>query len=454
MKIESINPETGRSIKTFNEVLAEDIPDIVIKAKKAQKHWASLSRNERIKVILKLSGIIEREKDQIAEIVFEEAGFLKSDTLGEITGDILIGIESHIKDYEAVKELDYSNESYQSKVQFIPQGVIGHIGIWNYPVWQTFITAIPALLAGNAIIYKLSEFTTMTGLKIAEIIWEAGVPKDVFIPVIGGPEIGQVIVRSGVDMIVFTGGSVTGSKIIKEAGTRPLLLELSGNDAGIICEDCNLELTIKGVVWGSFLHGGQVCTRIKRVFVERGISDKFLDGYLKQTKKLKIGEHIAPLIRAESREKVDSQVQKAIKDGAKLLSGGNRVPGKGFYFEPTILLYEESNMKMYEDEIFGPVALVQIVENLDEAIEKANDTKYGLGATVWSQNQDKAEKIAEKLDVGMVWINDSNAALPGGIYYGGIKQSGIASSQSRILAFMKKKMILANKEIEVRDWWF
>jgi len=454
MKIESINPRTGRSIKTFNEIKAEDIPDIVIKAKKAQKHWASIPKDERINVILKLSEIIEREKDQIAEIVFEEAGFLKSDTLGEIMGDILIGVESHIMDYNAVKELDFSNETFESKVQFIPQGVIGHIGIWNYPVWQTFITAIPALLAGNAIIYKLSEFTTMTGLKIAEMIWESGVPKDVFIPVIGGSTVGQKIVKSGVDMIVFTGGSGTGSKIIKEAGTKPLLLELSGNDAGIICEDCDLEQAVKGVMWGSFLHGGQVCTRIKRVFVEHAISEKFIKGYLEQAKSLKIGEHVTPIIRAEAREKVYNQVQDATKGGAKLLLGGNRISGNGFYFEPTILLYEDSNMKMYENEIFGPVALVQIVENVDEAIEKSNDTKYGLGATIWTQDQLKAQKIAEKLDVGMVWINDSNAALPGGIYYGGTKQSGIASSQNRILSFMKKKTILANREIEVRDWWF
>ncbi|MEI7690731.1 MAG: aldehyde dehydrogenase family protein [bacterium] len=454
MKIESINPRTGKSIETFEEIKTDELSEIIIKSKKAQKSWARLPSEERIKVILKLSEIIDREKEQIAEIVFEEAGFLRTETLGEITGDILIGIESHIMDYNAVKELDFSNETFESKVQFMPQGVIGHIGIWNYPVWQTFITAIPALLVGNAIIYKLSEFTTMTGLKIAEMIWESGVPKDVFIPVSGGSTIGQEIVKSDVDMIVFTGGSGTGNKIIKEAGTKPLLLELSGNDAGIICEDCDLKQTIKGVIWGSFLHGGQVCTRIKRVFVERDISEKFLDGFLEQTKRLKIGEQIAPLIRAEAREKVDDQVQESIKGGAKLLLGGNKSSREGFYFEPTILLYEDSNATMYEDEIFGPVALVQIVENVDEAIKKSNDTKYGLGATIWTRDQKKAMFIAEKLDVGMVWINDSNAAIPGGVYYGGIKESGIASSQKRVMSFMKKKMIISNSKAEIRDWWY
>ncbi len=453
MKIKSINPRTGKLIKSFDEISKNDIQITLDKAKLAQVKWASYSKQERIAIIRRLKIILKREETCIANIVYEEVGFSKADTLSEISGDILIGIDTHIEDYKEIKTADYSSETCQAEVQFIPQGVVGHIGIWNYPVWQTLITAVPALLAGNAIIYKLSEYATMTGLKIAEIIWEAGVPKDVFIPIIGGPKVGEALVKSNVDMIVFTGGTKTGNSIIKNAQTKPLLLELSGNDAGIVCDDCDLDQTIRGMVYGGFLHSGQVCTRIKRIFVMRNISDKFIEGYLKKAEKLKIGEEISPLIRNEAREKIDYQVKAAIKNGAKPLLGGHIILSPGFYYEPTVLLCDKQK-DMYKDEIFGPVTLIQIVENLEEAINLANSTDYGLGASVWTKNPKVAMEVAEQLEVGMVWINDSNLAIPGGIYYGGIKQSGIATAQSRIMSFMKKKMIIANSKAIVRDWWY
>ena len=289
---------------------------------------------------------------------------------------------------------------------------------------------------------------------MAEMIWQAGVPKDVFIPVIGGPEIGRALVAANIEMVVFTGGTQTGNEIIKAAGTKSLLLELSGNDAGIICADCNLEQTVKGVVFGSFLHSGQVCTRIKRIFVVKDISERFIKEFVQKTKKLVIGKEIAPLIREEARVKVASQVELAIKAGAKLLIGGNKMINDGYYFEPTILFYTDTKTKIYADEIFGPVALVQVVENEAEAIRLANDSIYGLGATIWSLDEAKAYAIADQLTVGMVWINDSNAAIPGGNYYGGIKGSGIASSQNRVMSFMKKKMIISNQKAEIREWWY
>ncbi len=453
MKIYSINPRTDKVIKEFDETPLAKVYQAIERAKKAQKMWANRKREERIAILLKLKKIIDREKNEIAELVYKEAGFNKGETLGEITGDILLSFESHLVDYEKVQTLDYSTETSTAKVKFIPLGVVGQIGIWNYPFWQTFITAIPALLVGNAIIYKLSEYTTMTGLKMAELIWEAGVPKDVFIPILGGPKVGQELVKSNVDMIVFTGGSKTGLDIIKEAKTKPLLLELSGNDAAIICHDCDMELTVKGIVYGSFLHSGEVCTRIKRIFIMKTLAEEFIDRFIKGTEKLTIEAEISPLIRKEALEKVDDQVKEAIDLGAELLLGGEKFIEEGYFYKPTILFYKDSKRKMYKEEIFGPVVQIQVVEDEREAIVLANETRYGLGATIWSTDIKKAETIADQLEVGMVWINDSNAAIPGGVYYGGVKASGIANSQNRVKAFMKKKMLIENDRLEIKEWW-
>lgn len=454
MKIQSINPRTGKGIKTFPSITPKELRNAISGAKLAQVDWASRSKEERIAIILKLKDIIEREKDNIVDLVFEEAGMPKEETTAEIVDDILVGIDGFIEDYKNVSELDYSDEVFDSKVEFISQGVVGHIGIWNYPVWQTMITAIPALLVGNAIVFKSSELTTLVGIKIAGMIWEAGVPKNVFSLVIGGGDIGRRIVKSDVDMIVFTGGIDTGKDIIANADIKPLLLELSGNDAGIVCSDCDLNQAIKGITFGSFLHGGQVCTKIKRIFVLKEIAEEFIKGLLKETKKLRIGKDIAPMIRAGARNKVHNQVSEAIKARGKILLDGNPVKGDGFYFEPTIILYESSKIEMFKEEIFGPVAQVQIVESEEEAIRLANDSIYGLGATVWTKDIEKANKIAAKLDVGTVWINDSNCPIPTGVYSGGVKQSGIASSQNRIMSFLKKKTIIANPKCESRMWWF
>lgn len=454
MKIKSINPRTDTVIKEFESTSQKNIVDTVKNAKKAQKDWATLPTRDRVAAIQKIAKIIERDLDEVVDLIYEECGMPKEETEGAIADDILAGVDRFIEDYKSVKTLDYSDEVFESKVEFIPQGVVGHIGIWNYPFWQTMITAIPALLTGNAVVYKPSELASMVGEKAASIIWEAGVPKDVFNLVLGGSEEGRAIVESDVDMIVFTGGIETGNEIIKKAGIKPLLLELSGNDAAIVCEDVNMEQAIKGILWGGLLHGGQVCIRIKRVFVPEKIAEDFVKRYVEGVKKLKLGKEISPLIRDQARDKVDNQVKEAIKSGAKILTGGKKATIDGYYYEPTVLFYKDSDLKMYGEEIFGPVVQIQVVKNEDEAIRLANDSVYGLGATVWSKDTKKAEEIARSLETGTVWINDSNCPIPCAVYCGGEKQSGIASSQNRIMSFLKKKTIINNSKCETREWWY
>jgi len=316
------------------------------------------------------------------------------------------------------------------------------------------VTTIPALLTGNSIVYKPSEYVTMTGLKIAEMIHEAGIPDYVYITLMGGEDIGRAIVRSNVDMISFTGGIDTGLEIIRNAGIKPLNLELGGNDPAIVCTDCDIDQTVKGILWGTFLHGGQVCIRIKRVYVVKDIADEFIERLVNETKKLKIGKDISPLIRESERQKVHRKVQDAISKGAKLLTGGKIVEGKGFFYEPTILLYDNDELEVVKKETFGPVCSIRIVENEDEAIKLANNSSYGLGGSVWTKDIEKGSRIAEKMETGNVWINDSNVSIPCGVYWGGIKNSGIASAQNRIMIFLKKKVVITNKNVVEREWWY
>lgn len=458
MKIQSINPATGEIIHEFESASGQDVDDAIKRAKIAQKRWAVQSKEDRIKILHKLKGILEKNKDEIFSIINEEAGHLIEES-ESVYLDILEGIEYYCDKYNKIQNLDFSlNAEVQpetnAEVQFIPHGVIGHIGIWNYPFWQTMITAIPALLTGNAVIFKPSEFTTKIGLKIADYIHEAGVPKDVYIPLTGGADVGKRIVKSDVDAIVFTGGIDTGKEVMKNAGIKPLILELSGNDAAIVCSDCDLQQTVRGIAFGTFLHSGQVCIRIKRVYVVKDAAEKFINELVAFSKTLRIGEHITPMIRDDARKNVHRVVEDAISKGAKLLLGGRIPKGEGYFYPPTILQVDNDNLEVISKETFGPVCSIMAVESEEEAIEFANKGEYGLGGSVWTQDYNKGKKIAEQLDTGTVWINDSNIPLVCGEYGQGMKSTSIASSQERIMMFLKKRNVISFNSNKCREWWF
>jgi acyl-CoA reductase-like NAD-dependent aldehyde dehydrogenase len=341
-----------------------------------------------------------------------------------------------------------------ARLSFHPHGVIGHIGVWNFPFWQTMITAIPALLTGNAVVYKPSELSTGTGLKIAELVHEAGFPTELYIPVIGGPDVGRMLVTSDVDALAFTGGMATGLDITRNAGIKPLVLELSGNDAAIVCADADIELAARGIAYGTFSRGGQICIRIKRVYAHEAIADELLERLVDIATRLDVEKDIGPLIREGARERVMSAVDEALKGGAELLCGGIALPGPGFYYLPTVLRHSDDRLSVVHNETFGPVCPVRVVHTDLEAIALANDSPYGLGATVWTRDCHKGELIARQLEAGNIWINECVRTLPGGEYFQGWKQSGIPSSMSRLQMFTKKQMVVINRSPDPRVHWF
>ena len=438
--------------------MESDVGAALESARSCQRKWyEGADRDDREVCIRQLGSILTREKDHIADLVHEECGFPRNAVLGECNSAIA-GVEHYIEEYSRFHDeafpLDASWIDTKATIQYIPHGVIGHIGIWNFPIWQTMITAIPGLLTGNAIVFKPSELATMSGLKVAEMVHEAGFPKDLFIPLIGGGDVGKVMVRSGFDALVFTGGIETGEEIARNAGIKPMILELSGNDAGIVCSDADVETAARGVCSGTFGRAGQICIRIKRVYVHKNVADHFIHRVVDITSRIDPRTNVGPLIREVARDKVDRVVKSAVADGAKLLLGGKKVEGPGFFYEPTVLLVDRDDLEVTRKETFGPVCSIMIVDDEDRAVMKANDTSYGLGATIWTEDQSKAMRLASSLEAGNVWINDCGRSLTCGEFFQGWKQSGIASSQRRIQMFLKKRSVIDHLKCEARPNWF
>jgi acyl-CoA reductase-like NAD-dependent aldehyde dehydrogenase len=459
MIVTSINPRTGERIRDFETSTPEQIDQAVIRATKAQLDWwEGRSREERADALQEMGRTFAKAKEQVVDIAFQEIGVPKR-PIAASYDSALRGIDHYISRYEEYRDRPFPLDqdlwvNTEACIRYEPHGVVGHIGVWNFPFWQTMITAIPALLAGNAIVFKPSEMTTGTGLKIAELIHASGVPEDVYVPIVGGAETGKRLVRSQVDALVFTGGMRTGESIIRDSGVKPLVLELSGNDPGIVCGDADIEQAARGVATGTFSRAGQVCIRIKRVYVLESIADAFLERLLAIASRIDVREQVGPLIREEARERVHRVVMDAVSRGAELLAGGRKDDGPGFFYEPTVLLIKDDSLEVIAQETFGPVCSIRLVRSEEEAVELANASPYGLGATIWTADMHRAGSLASRLRAGNIWVNEWGRTLPGGEYFQGCKRSGIAGSQDRLGLFLRKKTVISHQAKEPRPSWF
>jgi len=457
LKIQSINPSNGKIIKEFESATKDEMLSIVSRAKIAQKEWFSKSKEERISILQQMKASFEENQKELIATVNEECGFHKEE-VQDVVYDVMDGFDHYIEVYKQKDTIKFpiSQEVFPestSEIRFYPHGVIVQIGAWNYPLWQTMITAIPALLTGNAILFKPSERATKTGLLIAKIINSTkGFPEDVFIPIVGDSEQGKYLVKSDVDAIVYTGNIKTGKEIIQNAGTKPTILELSGNDAAIICADCDMEQTVEGIVSGAFLHSGQVCDRVKRIYIVKEIADEFIEKSVNKISNIK--NMITPLISKEAINKVNNQVQKTVKDGATILAGGKIVEKEGFYYEPTLLQLKHNDVECVKNEIFGPVVSLLIVDSEEEAIKLSNSTEFGLGTSIWTQDFHRASKISDECETGMIWVNDSNIPLVCGEYFQGWKSTSIPNASDRLSMFIKSKTIISFNSKNKRAWWF
>jgi acyl-CoA reductase-like NAD-dependent aldehyde dehydrogenase len=324
------------------------------------------------------------------------------------------------------------------------------------PIWAL----AAALIAGNTVVFKPSEHSSFVGLEIGKLFEEAGLPPGVLNILTGDGEVGKMLVRhEGIDMVTFTGSVSVGREIAEQCGKRLIKcsLELGGNDPAIVEPDVDLELAANGLVWGAFCNSGQVCVSANRVFVSQKIAEDLTKRIVQKTKALRVTTDFGPIVSAEQLVTIEEQVKDAVSKGATVLVGGQRLEHDGgFFYAPTVLTNVSSSMRLMTEECFGPILPIITVSNTKEAVELANLSTYGLGASVWTSDLVKGREIADKIESGMVWINDVNVAFPE-TPWGGIKCSGGGTDLSDwgLYEYVHRKHINVETSASTRrDWWY
>jgi acyl-CoA reductase-like NAD-dependent aldehyde dehydrogenase len=447
MKI--INPATEELIKDVQEDNQTSIQQKFEAAKKAQKAWAKVPLKERIACIAKFNELMLANADKIAADLTAEVGKPLDQAKGEINGGV--GRSQYFVDNSEkylAEEWAITEGGTKEKIIYEPLGVIANISAWNYPILVGVNVFIPALIGGNAVLYKPSEFSTLTGLNIADKLWEAGIPKDVFQIVIGGKDAGEALLDLPLDGYFFTGSYRTGKYIAERAAGKlvPVGLELGGKDPMYVCDDVDVKAAAASGVEGAFYNNGQSCCALERIYVHEKIYDAFVDAFIEEAKTMKMGlptedgAFIGPLTRPQQAEVLADQVADATAKGAKLLLGGKAADRPGYYFEPTVLTDVTHDMKVMMDESFGPIIGIQKVKDDAEAVELMIDTPYGLASSVFTPDQSRAEKIMAEMNSGTVYWNCCDRVSPF-VPWSGRGHSGLGSTLSHhgIRAFVQPK---------------
>ncbi len=433
--------------------------------------WSSWTVSRRAEIVRNAANILidlygeEGEETPLKRLISHEVGKRLPEADIEVieSSDIMGYYSENAVRLLAPKEPALNQKLWASKrsmIEYEPVGVVGIIKAWNYPLETPIWSLAPSLIAGNTVVFKPSEHSSFVGIEIGKIFEKAGIPKGVLNIVTGKKETGKHLARHGkVNLIDFTGSVETGRKIAIScsASLKKYRLELGGNDAAIVCRDADLELTSNGLVWGAFCNSGQVCVGIKRAFVDKTIFDTIVELIVNKTKSLVPTKDYGPLISEEQLVAVEGFVADALDKGAKILTGGKRLESQsGYYYPPTVLTGITADMRLMNEECFGPLLPIISVNNTEEAIILTNKSTYGLGASIWTSNKKNGVEVARRIQSGMVWINDVNVAFPE-TPWGGVKNSGVgfALSDQAIYGYIEYKHISIEESREnKRTWWF
>lgn len=448
MKI--INPATEELVGEVAVDSAEAIKSKYEKLRAGQAAWAAKPLQERLDIIVKFGEIVDANVDRLAALLTSEMGKPLWQAAGEIKG-----AKNRVKFLTDLAEKTLAEDwvtlegATKEKIAYEPLGVIGNISAWNYPYNVGYNVYLPALVAGNAMLYKPSEYTALTGIEMGKMLWEAGVPQDVFQVVIGGKEAGQTMLALPLDGYFFTGSYRTGKHIAQAVAHKlvPVGLELGGKDPLYVAEDvADVANVAAAAAEGVFYNTGQSCCAVERIYVNEKVYDAFVENFVTETKKLKSGDPtkegvwIGPLTRPEQIDVIQQQVNDAESKGAKVLLGGKKADGKGYYYEPTVVVDVKNDMPIMQEESFGPVIGIMKVKDDEEAIRLMNDTEYGLTAAVYTASKERADKMMGKLNAGTVYWNCCDRVSP---YtpWSGRKNSGLGSTLSAIgiRAFVQPK---------------
>ena len=446
-----LNPATRATVAKVPTDTPASIKEKYRMARAAQSAWAQVPSTERIDAMTAFREQIRARRDELAKILTSEVGKPITQSRNELNG-VLGRIDFFVNNAARVlkEEIVFADrgEKLEEKITWEPLGVVANISAWNYPYFVGANVFVPALLTGNAVLYKPSEFATLTGLEIARMLHASGVPREVFMPVIGGGEAGAMLVKQPVDGIFFTGSYATGSKIAAAAGKRMLKvqLELGGKDPVYVCDDVDIKTAAASIADGAFYNTGQSCCAVERVYVHAGIYSEFVAAFVATVRGFKVGDprddetYIGPLARKAQLAVLVRQVADAKKKGARLLVGGKPLARKGHYFGPTVFTDVNHAMELMREESFGPVIGLQKVKDDVEATRLMNDTRYGLTAGVYTRDRSRAEKILAQLKSGSAYWNCCDRVSPR-LPWSGVGHSGIGLTLSRygIQTFMRPK---------------
>ncbi len=472
-RVISRNPATGETLCEFECASAAEVGAAVERARAAQPAWASVGVRARVEILRRFQRLLHQKKDDIARTITRENGKPQVEALLTEVLVVLDAARFLIENAYAVlkpEPVPHGNLVMKTKSAHLvrePYGVIGIISPWNYPFSTPATEGLAALVAGNAVVIKPSEFTPLAALELASLLHEAGVPADVFQVVVGDGSAGAVLVEAPIDKIVFTGSVRTGKRVAEAAAKKllPVLLELGGKDPMLVLEDADLDVVTSGALWGAFMNAGQTCLSVERCYVARSLCERFLTVVVEKTRKLRVGNgldpetDIGPLIHEQQLRVVEAHVADAIARGARLLTGGRRLLelGPNFY-APTVLADVTHEMRIMREETFGPVLPVMPFATDDEAVRLANDSEFGLAASVWTGDRRRGEALARRIQAGTVMVNDVISCF--GISeapHGGVKSSGLGRAHGRLglEEMVRVKHLDSDLLPRVRKvWWF
>ena len=448
MKI--VNPATGEQLQNIDDDTANSVAQKFERARRAQREWRSSDLTRRKTALRSFSTLIEAEQAELAKTLTLEVGKPITQSHNELNS-FRKRIEFFADHFEAelAPEVVAHAADLEEVIAHEPLGVVGNISAWNYPYFVGGNVILPALLTGNAVLYKPSELATLTGLHMVRLLHQAGIPEDCLSAVLGGPEVGKLLCAQPLNGLFFTGSVPTGRAVARAAAERliPVGLELGGKDPAYAASDVDVAKAAAALADGAFYNAGQSCCAVERIYVHQSIFESFLTAFLAEVRNLKLGDPmdatttLGPLARGEAQlMHLERQVSDARAKGARVLAGGKRVDRPGYFFEPTVLVDVDHSMDVMREETFGPVIGLMAVPSDEAALELMNDTEYGLTAAVYTTDAERAQRLLSELDVGSAYWNCCDRVSPA-LPWSGRRNSGLGSTLSTygIEAFTQPK---------------
>jgi acyl-CoA reductase-like NAD-dependent aldehyde dehydrogenase len=439
--LEVINPATEELLAQLAEHDRDTLARSTAAARAAQPGWACTALAERLTAVRRFGELLQARREQLARTLTAEVGKPIRQSRNE-----LAAMQGRIAFFLEHTEAAIGDEivlqspgppRLEERIRYEPLGIVANISAWNYPYFVGSNVFLPALLTGNAVLYKPSEHATLTGLAIAELLHEGGVPREIFQPVVGNGAAGRLLLEQDVDAVCFTGSYATGKRVAEAAAARLLRvqLELGGKDPAYVCDDVEVAAAAAALVEGAFYNAGQSCCAVERIYVHRRIADPFVKAFVEHAGALVVGDpldertDVGPLARRAQLEVLEAQVADAVSRGARLELGGTRRTGAGYFFQPTVLTRVDHRMALMREESFGPIIGIQEVAEDEEAVALMNDTEYGLTAAVYTNDRSRAERILARVNAGSAYWNCCDRVSPR-LPWSARKHSGLGTTLS------------------------